>query len=239
MDKKYGIYAYVKPTDPEQRMKDGHLLYSGKCTVCGKTIIKRELAFRKNNKRCHHLFTPSGIADKRIRRIFRGMKRRCYAENDDDYRFYGAKGVHICDEWLEQPRLFEEWSLTHGYQDYLTIDRIRDDGDYEPSNCEWVTLVDNAKYKSTTNLLSVRGEEHTGREWSLICGLGLNTINTYLRSYDAQDVQEFIEYTINNELPDRKHNNDSYIESYFANKGLTESAVFTYASVAQEEEHLS
>ena len=70
---------------------------------------------------------------------------------------YGGKGIRVCQEWLDNPELFEEWSLENGYEDNLTIDRIDSTKDYCPDNCRWVTLEDNAKYKSTTRVLDVDG----------------------------------------------------------------------------------
>ena len=66
------------------------------------------------------------------------------------------------------------------------------DKDYCPENCEWISSIDNAKYKSTTKLLNVDGIVHTGREWAEVLCLGTNTINTMLRSYPIEQVKQFI-----------------------------------------------
>ena len=50
------------------------------------------------------------------------MKQRCYNPNEKSYKWYGAKGIKICDEWINSPKSFEEWSLQNGYNDNLTID---------------------------------------------------------------------------------------------------------------------
>lgn len=70
---------------------------------------------------------------------FRSMKQRCYYEKGQKYSYYGGRGIIICNEWLNDRTLFFKWSFENGYADGLSIDRIDTDGNYEPSNCRWVS----------------------------------------------------------------------------------------------------
>ena len=74
------------------------------------------------------------------------MKQRCYNPNVNNYKYYGGKGVGICQEWLGDNGLqnFVEWSLDNGYGETLSIDRIDSNDDYSPQNCRWVTVSQNA-----------------------------------------------------------------------------------------------
>jgi hypothetical protein len=74
---------------------------------------------------------------KRLLNIYFKMRSRCYNKKCKDYYLYGEKGIKICDEWLVHVDVFCEWSLSNGYKDNLSIDRIDSSGNYEPNNCRW------------------------------------------------------------------------------------------------------
>lgn len=177
---------------------DGHALYKGICNICGFERIARYHDLKMSTE-CSHTridgkvaFNRTGWNNRRIQEIFYGMRQRCYNKNNKNYKWYGAKGIKICDNWMDNPTLFEEWALQNGYQDNLTIDRIDEKKDYAPDNCRWITDVQNTKYKSTTSLICVDEEKHTGREWSKILGFGINTINKYIKKYGKENTVEFI-----------------------------------------------
>ena len=76
--------------------------------------------------------------------VYRSMRSRCENKNTKGYRWYGAKGVKVCDEWKSFSS-FQKWAEESGYKKGLTIDRIDPESDYCPENCEWVTRSENSK----------------------------------------------------------------------------------------------
>lgn len=81
----------------------------------------------------------------RLYRTWRNMRNRCYNQNIKAYKDYGGRGIKVCDEWLDKDNgfiNFYNWAINNDYKNNLTIDRINNDGDYEPSNCRWVTRLE-------------------------------------------------------------------------------------------------
>lgn len=191
-----GIYQVLYLSD--KKTKDGHKLYHVKCSICNwegdmlLTHIPRAKVCTHIGRDKHYINRSIEWNEKSLSKIFSGMKSRCYNPNDKSYRWYGAKGIKICDEWLKEPLSFEKWALENGYENGLTIDRKDEDKDYRPENCRWITNSENSKYKSTTRILEVDGISHTGREWPKFLNLGISTINLMLRKYPEEQVKEFI-----------------------------------------------
>ena len=86
------------------------------------------------------------ISSTRPYKILSGMKVRCYNPNNPHYKWYGGRGIKVCDEWLgkEGALRFVEWAMENGYRDDLTIDRIDPEKDYSPDNCRWISSIDNS-----------------------------------------------------------------------------------------------
>lgn len=211
-----GIYDVIY--ECSYKSKDGHRLFHVKCSQCGwETDI--QMHHIKYTKKCKHknkfnqYIFDSNFSNHRIRDIYYRMLERCYYKNDKSYRFYGQKGIKICEEWLNNPKSFEDWSLKNGYKFDLTIDRIDSFKDYSPENCRWVTFLDNSKYKSTTKITTVDGISHTGREWAEVLELGTNTINKMLREYTETKVKEFISKRMKDKTICR-HSHETWMEAY-------------------------
>lgn len=114
-----------------------------------------------------------GAAQKNIKlyRVFQAMRRRCYVASSDMYCAYGARGIRICEEWLQDPLKFVDWALENGYADGLSIDRIDNNGNYAPTNCRFIDCKSQARNKQNTRLLTFRGETKCMAEWAEITGI--------------------------------------------------------------------
>lgn len=86
------------------------------------------------------------------------MRGRCNRKTHKHYYRYGGNGIRVCDEWNTDYVAFKEWAHANGYADNLTIDRIDPLGNYEPGNCRWVTMHEQARNKSTNVMVSYHGE---------------------------------------------------------------------------------
>lgn len=108
------------------------------------------------------------------------MRDRCYNERCKSYGNYGGRGIRICDEWLEDAESFVEWALKNGYEDGLSIDRIDNDGDYDPGNCRWVTAAENNQNRRSSRLFTIDGETLNLQQWCDRYGVSRSMVHARL-----------------------------------------------------------
>jgi hypothetical protein len=92
---------------------------------------------------------------------FNSMKYRCYNPDAANYHLYGGRGIRICDEWLRNKNSFFIWAINNGWTLGLCIDRINNNGNYEPSNCQFVTRSTNSR-KDKIGRPNLRNIYHNG-----------------------------------------------------------------------------
>lgn len=155
-------------------------LRGGSTKSCG--CLKKECGKIKNSSNEH--------PDKRLKKIWYGMRTRCEGHKEKDFRNYASRNIKVCDEWEHDFDAFKDWALSHGYSPLLTIDRIDGSKGYSPENCRWATVkqqMNNVKY----NVVLKRGDEsHTIAEWSEI--LGIKAHNLYQRKYKGWDDERIL-----------------------------------------------
>ena len=106
-------------------------------------------------------FTTHHETKTRIFKIWSAMKERCYRKAHSHYKDYGGRGIIVCNEWIDDFIAFRDWSLKNGYTDNLTLDRIDVNGNYEPSNCRWVTQEEQANNRRNNKFVVYKGEKYT------------------------------------------------------------------------------
>ena len=112
-----------------------------------------------------------------------GMKQRCYDPKSQSYKNYGGRGIRICDEWRTDYISFYEWAISHGAAKNLTIDRIDNKGNYEPSNCRWVDNATQAVNKRNNRFIEYNGQRKTVAEWSREVAIEEATIRFRIDKY--------------------------------------------------------
>lgn len=146
----------------------GESIKKGSVVSCGCIGKKHRLESR----------TTHGMSHTKLDNMYYNMKMRCYNKNDDFYKDYGARGIKICDEWLNDRTKFFEWAKNNGYSKSLTIDRINVNGNYEPSNCRFVNAKQQARNRRSNHILEYNGESHTIVEWSEILNVPYSRLMT-------------------------------------------------------------
>lgn len=98
--------------------------------------------------------------------VWHGMKVRCSNVRRENYPGYGGRGISVCDKWQKDFAEFRLWAESSGYRKGLQIDRIDVNGNYEPSNCRWVTAKINGNNRRDNVFLTAFGETKTMKQWS-------------------------------------------------------------------------
>ena len=161
-------------------------LVSGRTQSCG--CYHRE----KSAKIGKQIHTKHGLSySHKLYGVWKNIRSRCNNPNNPSYGNYGDRGISISGEWDEFPN-FLEWSLSHGYKDGLTIDRINNDGDYSPENCRWVDNTIQQRNRRRTVKLTFKGETRALSEWCEMFGLNMKTCYGRLHNYGWTNPYEIL-----------------------------------------------
>lgn len=162
-------------------------LVKGRSNSCGCLKIEKCKQAARHGMARHA--TETGAVVDRLYNIWGRIKQRCTNPNVERYPNYGGRGIAMYEEWANDFQAFYDWALANGYQDDLQIDRIDNDGDYEPSNCRWVTLKENANNRRSSVFITYQGETKTASQWAEETGIKIGTLlKRYHAGWSVQDV---------------------------------------------------
>lgn len=155
-------------------------LFNGQTRSCG-CLVKEQV---------RALSLKHGEEGTRLYRVWSGMKARCEIPSGDSYRRYGGRGISVCPEWSASYIKFRNWAMDAGYQDELQIDRIDNDGNYDPSNCRFVSPRKNANNRGNHVWLDAFGERKTMSDWARDsrCAVSYATLKTRIKRGFAAEV---------------------------------------------------
>lgn len=155
---------------------------------CGNTkeVYKTNLGTGKSEScGCLREVEASGT---KLYNVWASLKSRCLNKNHHAYLDYGARGITVCDEWIDSVDSFYHWALESGYKEGLTIDRIDNNKGYSPDNCKWSTMEEQHNNKRNNRFITYNGKTQTVAEWARETGINNRTILSRLRG--GWDVSE-------------------------------------------------
>ena len=202
--KKFGYWTVIAPAKGTSRKK----AFLCRCKCGNEKIVNADTLKLGNSKSCgcYHVEemkrrqTTHGQTGTRIFCIYHNIKSRCYDKNNKRYPDYGGRGIQMCEEWLNNSSSFFEWSFSNGYSDSLTIDRIDNNGNYEPSNCRWITNAEQLNNRRNNIKFIFFGVTKTLKEWCDCIGESYDKLyGRYYRGYetfrkgDIEKIKKFLE----------------------------------------------
>jgi len=165
-------------------------LLNGSTKSCG--CLKRERTIERSIK--HGLSGGQGNYT-RLYRIWLNMRRRCNNRRDQDYPYYGGRGIKVCKEW-DNYAAFHDWAMKNGYADHLTLERINNNGDYCPENCRWATRKEQARNTRQNHFITFNGKTMTIAEWAEYLGVSSTVLRT--RLYRGWSIERALTRPVNN-----------------------------------------
>lgn len=198
---KFGRLMAIRFDHKEEKIKGRRkYFWLFKCD-CGKEIIHQSALVKIGNTRsCGCLWeensknlilksTIHGMRKTRFWNIWRAMKHRCLNKDSVYYKYYGARGIKICDRWLK----FENFRKDM-YQSYLEhveklgerntqIDRINNNGNYEPENCKWSTCREQCNNRRNNHFLTFQGQTLTIAQWARKLNINVKTLKSRILIY--------------------------------------------------------
>ena len=204
----YGMWTVLSIS--KQRDKYSHVKALCRCG-CDKQVEKLVYAESLKNKQstscgCNSSALISekskthGMSKTKIYHVWNQMKQRCTNKNINGYENYGGRGIKVCEDWLNSFEVFEQWCKENGWTQGLQIDRIDNNGNYEPSNCQFVTIYENnsmgKKRMNKRNSSGYNGVFKAGKKWYSQIYNGLKTI--HLGAFD--DIEDAVKCRISKEI---------------------------------------
>jgi hypothetical protein len=162
--------------------RSGHAVWLFRCDCGREKEIRATHVTGGTHHTCGHWLNKHGQSGTRLYRTWLQMKRRCETPVAQSYYRYGGRGIKVCSEWQDFV-VFADWARSHGYDDTLEIDRLDNDGNYEPANCRFVTRTANNQNKANVRRYLIRGETLSIREAAEKYGIPIKAMKKRLLNW--------------------------------------------------------
>lgn len=186
--KRFGKLTVIKKLENN---KFNHSTWLCKCDCGNKIVIDRSnLSINKTKTvscGCHkkEIITKHNKYKTKIYSVYIAMKQRCYNKQSIPYKYYGGRGIKICDEWLDEENgfiNFYNWSINNGWKEGLSIDRINTNADYKPDNCRWTNSLTQMNNTRRNHYVTHNNETHTIAEWARMLNENYSTLYNKLKN---------------------------------------------------------
>jgi hypothetical protein len=150
----------------------------------GFSVQQTSVWIKKLNIKQRADYGNHGLSGTPIYQIWEKIKGRCYNKNDRAYKYYGGRGIFVCNQWKYDFQEFYNWCIKNNWNKNLEIDRKENNGPYSPDNCRLVTHLENMNNRSNTVILTAFGETKPMSEWSRDsrCKVNYNTLSIRIKN---------------------------------------------------------
>jgi hypothetical protein len=187
--KRFGMITVLS----EYIIKEKRVYWYCKCD-CGKIFLRRSDIIQRSDVKscgCYQKINNRNIAKThgdgsrkseyhRLYVCWQSMKDRCYNSNNVQFKDWGGRGITVCKEWLNDYNNFKEWALQNGYANNLTLDRIKVNENYKPSNCRWITKIEQNKNTRRCRHILYHGKNYTPPELAQLLNIDDMTVRYWL-----------------------------------------------------------
>lgn len=172
--------------------KNGHARWLCLCSCGNKKIVDGSELRRGSvsscgcwNKDCHTTHGDSAGPNLALYKCWKHIKQRCYNKKDHDYNYYGGRGISVCEAWKNDYSAFKKWAIKAGWfvGCGLTIERIDNDSDYEPSNCRWATRSEQSKNRRSNRKYWFEGKLQTITDIAKELGISVSALSYRIKKH--------------------------------------------------------
>ena len=179
------------------RNSDGVRMWLCRCACGNEATVRGSCLTSGHTKSCgcgklgplnpneKHWNETHGKTGTRLYFVWKNMRNRCRCKSSSSYRFYGKRGISVCEEW-EDFSNFSSWAMSSGYSDGLTIERIDVNGNYCPENCCWIPRELQSKNTRSVHVIEFNGVSLVQADWARRIGIHPATLCERIKKYGVE-----------------------------------------------------
>lgn len=148
--------------------------------------------------------TTEKVSNTNLYTRWEAMKTRCYYKKHNRYPHYGGRGIAVCDEWRESFEKFASWAVANGFRKDLTLERIDNDGNYEPNNCKWIPRHEQVWNTGVSSYYLINGKTMALPVIARMACIRVDALRKRLKTYGIALRAEVPQFLLQQRLPNAK-----------------------------------